>query len=71
MEIREGNLILNVDKILDPEKNKFLETIAELLGRLVEEKEDMIWMVAADGFGRVALGLTLAKQMLGEKNEDI
>lgn len=69
METREGNLILNVDKVLTNQQNEFLEHIAKLLGKLVEEKDGMIWAIAGDCIVRMAMSLRIAKQMIGEGNE--
>lgn len=66
MEIREGNIILSVDKILTPDKNEFLKKTTEMLGKLVEMKDDMFWIIAADGIVKTALALRMAKDMIGE-----
>jgi len=66
MEIREGNIIVSVDKILTPDKNEFLRKTTELLGKLIETENELVWVVAADGILKTALAVKMTKDMIGE-----
>jgi len=69
MEARKNNVIVNVDKVLSPEQTKLLEHLTDLLGTLVEETDDMIWVVAAEGMVRLGMAVKLAKELRGGLNE--
>ena len=69
MEKREGNVIVCVDKILDQDKTKFVDTITRLLDFVVEETNADIISVALDTLARTTMVLRVAKEMMGDKNE--
>ena len=69
MEIREGSVIISVDKQVDERSKEFIEKFAWVLSRMVDENNNMLWDIAADGIARTVLAVKFFKDVLGERSE--
>lgn len=66
MEFREGNVIVNVDQVLPADKTRFIGELARIIKHLVENDNETVWLVAADGILRTAMAVNYALRMTNE-----